>query len=266
MKTHIAVYRPEDWLEEFFLHLKKYDALLYWSGTSRFDVGDRVLFYFTKPTAAIVAIGHVATMPEIETNGRRRYFFDFDPVWLLDQPVSLSRATMTTRVLSEWWASYPCQSTRELDNEDVLEELLDRAVRLNPWLQNHMQSNAEAKKSRSRKAKPLFSEGGTHEITCEIKHRDPALKRHAIAKYGYGCMICDFSFMEMYGDAGEGYIELHHLKPISKQKGKHTVTVEEVIVACANCHRVLHKNGAIPIPWKKLRRIVRRQRARKAEK
>ena len=262
MKTHIAIYRPEDQLKEFFSQVKEYDALFYWSGTSRFDIGDRVLFYFTKPTAAIVAVGHVATMPEIETNGRRRYFLDFDPVWLLDQPVSLSHATMTTEVLGDWWASYPCQSSRILP-DNVAKELLDGAVRLNPWLQDHIQRKAGTKKPKSGKIKTLFSEGGIDEITREIKHRDPTLKPHAIAKYGYGCMVCGFEFLKTYGEAGEGYIELHHLNPISKRKGKHTVTVEEVIVVCANCHRVLHRNGADPLPWKELRKVLKSRRRTK---
>jgi len=159
--------------------------------------------------------------------------------------------------------SQTLRGVRRLTEESA--ELLDRAVGLNPRLQDHIQRKAKTKKPRSGKIKTSFSEGGIDEITCEVKHRDPALKPGAIAKYGYGCMVCNFNFLEAYGDAGEGYIELHHLKPISKRKGKHTVTVEEVIVVCANCHRVLHKNGATPIPWKDLRRIVRRQRARKAE-
>ena len=263
MKTHIAIYRPEDQLKHFRSQLKKKDALSNWSGTSLFDVGDLVLFYFTKPTAAIIAVGHVAKMRRSQTNGRRRCFFDFAPVWLLDQPVPLSRETMTTKVLGEWWASYPCQSSRIL-RDDVAMELLDWTVRINPWLKNHIQSKAGTKKPRSGKIRPFFSEGGTKEIICEVKYRDPALKSYAIAKYGYGCMVCGFNFMEAYGDAGEGYIELHHLKPISKRKGKHTVTDEDVIIVCANCHRVLHKNGATPIPWKELRRVVRKQRARKA--
>ena len=220
MKTHIAIYQPEDQMKQFLSQIKKKDALSNWSGTSRFDVGDRVLFYFTKPTAAIMAVGHVAKMRPSQTNGRRRCFFNFAPVWLLDQPVPLSHATMTTKVLGEWWASYPCQSSRILP-EDVAMELLDRVVRINPWLENHIQSKAGAKKPKSGKTKAFFLEGGTKEIICELKHRDPTLKPHAIAKYGYGCMVCDFNFLEAYGDAGEGYIELHHLKPISKRKGKH---------------------------------------------
>jgi predicted HNH restriction endonuclease len=54
-------------------------------------------------------------------------------------------------------------------------------------------------------------------------------------------MACDFDFEEVYGERGKGYIEVHHVVPISKLDGTFQVDPEKhVVVLCANCHRMVH--------------------------
>ena len=109
--------------------------------------------------------------------------------------------------------------------------------------------------SRRRTVGPLqFSEGATRELVVELRSRDRKLKAVALERYGASCVVCNFNFGEFYGDLGEGFIELHHLKPISV--GERSSSVEDVAVVCPNCHRMLHRRGAQPISIQELKDII----------
>lgn len=54
------------------------------------------------------------------------------------------------------------------------------------------------------------------------------------------CEVCTFDFLERYGEIGEGYIEAHHKKPISKMNLGDTTRLDDFIMVCSNCHSMLH--------------------------
>lgn len=56
------------------------------------------------------------------------------------------------------------------------------------------------------------------------------------------CEICEFDFNKTYGERGEGFIEAHHTKPISEMKENGITKIEDMIMLCSNCHRMIHKN------------------------
>jgi predicted HNH restriction endonuclease len=110
-----------------------------------------------------------------------------------------------------------------------------------------------------------FLEGGIAEITLELKHRDLQLRKKAIeANGGYFCSICGFDFEKYYGELGKNFIEVHHKIPISD--GERQNTTNDVVVVCANCHRILHRNGKMPVPVEQLKKEIRElQKLRKKE-
>jgi 5-methylcytosine-specific restriction protein A len=108
-----------------------------------------------------------------------------------------------------------------------------------------------------------FIEGGVQEIIVEMQKRDNKLRSQAIKRYGYNCYVCGLNFEEVYGELGVGYIEVHHLIPLSNTKEEHIATVEDVCAVCANCHRILHHNGKEPIPVDQLKKIVEERRSSK---
>jgi len=54
------------------------------------------------------------------------------------------------------------------------------------------------------------------------------------------CEVCDLDFGERYGDAGEGFIECHHIVPLHAA-GERATRVDELALVCPNCHRMLHR-------------------------
>jgi 5-methylcytosine-specific restriction protein A len=73
--------------------------------------------------------------------------------------------------------------------------------------------------------------------------RNRKLSEAAKKAHGLTCTVCGFNFEERYGSRGQGYIEAHHLTPISELKGRPTMLDPEAdfTVLCANCHRMIHR-------------------------
>ena len=55
------------------------------------------------------------------------------------------------------------------------------------------------------------------------------------------CEICGFDFNATYGELGEGFIEAHHIKPISTMRDGDKTKVEDIVMLCSNCHSMIHR-------------------------
>ncbi|MDY4789589.1 MAG: HNH endonuclease [Bacteroidales bacterium] len=55
------------------------------------------------------------------------------------------------------------------------------------------------------------------------------------------CQICGFDFETKYGELGKDYIEAHHTIPISEMEKGHKTTIDEIVLVCSNCHKMLHR-------------------------
>ncbi len=87
-----------------------------------------------------------------------------------------------------------------------------------------------------------FEEGSKSERRHIATERSSSVRIAALAIQGTACRICDFSYAERYGSPGVGFAEVHHLKPLGALRKAVRVNPEtDVIVVCANCHRMLHR-------------------------
>ena len=59
------------------------------------------------------------------------------------------------------------------------------------------------------------------------------------------CEVCGFDFSAAYGERGDGFIECHHTKPVSKLKDGETTKINDLALVCSNCHRMIHRRK----PW-----------------
>ena len=58
------------------------------------------------------------------------------------------------------------------------------------------------------------------------------------------CQICGESYAKKYGELGIGYIEAHHIKPLSELKESEEHKADDFMFVCANCHRMLHRTNS----------------------
>jgi len=61
------------------------------------------------------------------------------------------------------------------------------------------------------------------------------------------CEVCEFDFFLKYGILGKGFIECHHIKPISKIIPGEPTRLKDLALVCSNCHRMLHRGKGISI-------------------
>ena len=68
-------------------------------------------------------------------------------------------------------------------------------------------------------------------------NRDKALKIH-----GYSCCICNINFKESYGEIGEGFIHVHHVKPLYSLDEEVVIDPsKDLVPVCPNCHAIIHR-------------------------
>jgi 5-methylcytosine-specific restriction enzyme A len=74
--------------------------------------------------------------------------------------------------------------------------------------------------------------------------RQPSHSRLVKKKLGTRCMGCLFELSELYGPIASGYIEAHHLIPLSSLDENEIVRFDpgtDFAVLCPNCHRIIHR-------------------------
>lgn len=89
------------------------------------------------------------------------------------------------------------------------------------------------------------TEGGEKVYVSLRRERDPKLRDDALAIHGYDCMACGFNFGRTYGAIGNGFIEVHHVVPLAEAGRSLTDPATDLIVLCANCHRMMHRQRGV---------------------
>jgi predicted HNH restriction endonuclease len=89
-----------------------------------------------------------------------------------------------------------------------------------------------------------FFEGAVCRVLVNSYERDPRARRMCIAHYGPTCVVCGFNFGIVYGPLAEGFIHVHHLKPLAEICAQYEVDpIADLRPVCANCHAILHLGG-----------------------
>jgi hypothetical protein len=113
-------------------------------------------------------------------------------------------------------------------------------------------SDAKGNKDRTQEASD--EQRGYREGKRKLKEqyyfvRNPKLAREAKKKVGYVCQACCFDPQNEYGEQGKRLIDCHHKSPLSERDYREwddrLATLEDVVVLCANCHRLVHSEKQV---------------------
>jgi predicted HNH restriction endonuclease len=56
--------------------------------------------------------------------------------------------------------------------------------------------------------------------------------------------MCNFNFGRFFGETAEGFIHVHHLKPLAEIGEEYEVDpIEDLRPVCPNCHAMIHLGG-----------------------
>jgi 5-methylcytosine-specific restriction protein A len=87
----------------------------------------------------------------------------------------------------------------------------------------------------------VYREGAVRSVQVNAYERNPAARDACIQHYGTACVICGFDFGRVYGDIGQGFIHVHHLRELASIGQEYTIDpVADLRPVCPNCHAMLH--------------------------
>ena len=85
-------------------------------------------------------------------------------------------------------------------------------------------------------------EGAKTTVVVNRYERSSVNRAACIARYGTRCQACGFEFELQYGPIGAGFIEVHHVVPVSKIGPGYVIDpFMDLIPLCSNCHSIAHR-------------------------
>jgi 5-methylcytosine-specific restriction protein A len=86
------------------------------------------------------------------------------------------------------------------------------------------------------------AEGGGQQVVVTQYERSHINRAACIEIHGIRCKVCGFDFASVYGAIGEGFIEVHHIDPVSGiAPGTIVDPAKDLAPVCPNCHAMLHR-------------------------
>ena len=95
-----------------------------------------------------------------------------------------------------------------------------------------------------------YPEGRKHMYTHLRRERNGLLIREAKKRFlqthdRLYCEVCGLDFERIYGIIGSGFIEAHHIIPLSEMDDIKDSRIEDIVLLCSNCHSMIHRKR----PW-----------------
>ena len=103
-----------------------------------------------------------------------------------------------------------------------------------------------------------FPEGSMRTVQVNKYERSRAARAACVEAHGSTCAVCGLDFKLIYGPIGDGYIQVHHIVPLSQLGAGYEVDpVTDLVPLCANCHVMAHQRKPEPYSVRELKRRVR---------
>ncbi|QXA51072.1 HNH endonuclease [Enterobacter cancerogenus] len=82
-----------------------------------------------------------------------------------------------------------------------------------------------------------YIEGERKFVTHLLAERNAQVIKDLKNKMPWICDICNLEFIKLYS---KNYIEAHHKRPLHTYQNSHTVSIEDFVMLCSNCHKAVH--------------------------
>ena len=86
------------------------------------------------------------------------------------------------------------------------------------------------------------AEGAVMRVEVNRYERSPLNRAACIEVHGAVCKACGLDFGVRYGTVGVGFIEVHHIEPVSGIAPNTIVDpATDLVPLCPNCHAMVHR-------------------------
>jgi len=101
-------------------------------------------------------------------------------------------------------------------------------------------------------------EGARRWISVNAFERNSTARKKCVDFYGTICSACELNFAEKYGEVGEGFIHIHHLKPLYKVDKEYEIDpIRDLRPVCPNCHAIIHMKKP-PFTIKEVKKLLKK--------
>lgn len=219
-----------------------YGSIDWRQGNAKFEVGDTVYIYCTRP---LMMIQYKCIIDKIDLNFDQ--IRDDKEYWLDEEEYfkSIDGKFMTLRLIEQ-----------VSNNQMKLENLKANGLKAAPQgpvkiknvnLQNHIDTYFTDNYQTDFfpdivKENETEYEGAKKLVTVNKYERSSKARENAVDFHGINCKVCDLNFEEMYGEIGADFIHIHHLIPIHEIGRNYKIDYRsDLIPVCPNCHSMLHR-------------------------
>ena len=206
---------------------------------NKFETGDIVYFYCTKPMSRIkykgVVIGTDIEESEITDDSiywkNREAYYKGNGKWICVRITAASASDgLKLDELKKHGFKGAVQSPSRLHSQNIID-----------YIDSHMSSTVDNYPD-SEGIDDTIIEGAVKKVTVNAYERNPLARSKCIDHYGAICQICGIDFGKTYGQFASGFINVHHIVPIHEIKEEYTVDpINDLIPVCPNCHAMLHR-------------------------
>jgi 5-methylcytosine-specific restriction protein A len=89
-----------------------------------------------------------------------------------------------------------------------------------------------------------YPEGALATVKTNRYERDRRNRAAAISIHGASCHACGVEMGKRYGPIVRGYIEVHHITPVSQLGAGYVIDpARDLIPLCPNCHAIVHRRS-----------------------
>lgn len=130
---------------------------------------------------------------------------------------------------------------RKADNESQDLPNLSAALQIDKMYMDR-ESFADHQSAQEVSERLSYTEGAVKQVMVNTYERDQKGRKACIEHHGAVCFVCQFDFGKVYGLHGQGFIEVHHIKPLHEIRQSYVMNpITDLVPLCSNCHSMVHR-------------------------
>ncbi|RUT53111.1 HNH endonuclease family protein [Clostridium botulinum] len=103
-----------------------------------------------------------------------------------------------------------------------------------------------------------YPEGAIKSVLVNDYERNRQARKKCLEYYGCKCSVCGIEFNNVYGDIGNEFMHVHHLKMIHEIGQEYEVDpIKDLRPVCPNCHSMIHKKIP-PFTIEEMRKFIKK--------
>ena len=211
-----------------------------WRQRAKYEIGDIVYIYCTRPLKRIMYKCEVVkhSMPFSQCIDDAKFWIDINE-YEKSKKGKYARLRLLEQVNTERLSldSLKCEGLSAAPQGPI-----KVSAELHTYIDKHFNDYYAEGFFTDISEHETFHEGHVRNVMVNIYERSSIARSKCIEHHGSACIICGLDFGKKYGALGEGFIHVHHLKPLSTIGKDYVVNYKtDLIPVCPNCHAMIHR-------------------------